>query len=71
MPAYVCLVDRWHDMTIGWRVATAAGIVVTSFSIFDLMGRVLYTTLMDYSGVSVGALVLATSLAQLRARGLA
>jgi hypothetical protein len=71
MPAYMCLLDRWRDMTMAWRATTALGILLTGLTIFDLLGRALYTHLMEISGVSVGALILIVCLAQLRWRALA
>ena len=71
LPAYMCLVDRWRDLSLPWRVATMAGFILTSFTIFDLMQRFLYTHLMAISGVTLGALLLTASLAHLRWRALA
>jgi hypothetical protein len=71
LPALLCLVDRWRDMSRPWQAATAIGIILTSFTVFDLMGRFVYTHLMDLSAVSVGALILIVSLANLRWRQLA
>jgi hypothetical protein len=70
-PAYICLVDRWQEQSWPWRGAAALGIALTSFSIFDVMGRALYTYLMTISSVSIGALVLVGCLADLRWRELA
>lgn len=44
---------------------------MTSFTIFDLVGRRVYADLMAVSVVSVGAVLLMTSLAHLRGRALA
>jgi hypothetical protein len=65
-PAFVCLVDRFRGGSPAWQIVTALGFVLTSFTIFDLLGRTLYIWLMSVSGVSVGALLLAASLLRLR-----
>jgi Glycosyltransferase family 87 len=70
-PAIVCLVDRFRSSPVPWRLVTVTGFVLTSFTIFDLMGRTLYFTLVDASGVTIGALLLLSSLAGLRARAAA
>lgn len=66
MPAYVCLVDRFSGNARGWQLVVAVGFFLTSFTIYDLVGRTLYFALMSSSAVSVGALVLAASLIRLR-----
>jgi hypothetical protein len=70
-PAVVCLVDRFGEMTPPWRVVTALAAVLMSFTIFDLLGRALYTRLMAVNIVSVAALALFAALAHLRGRALA
>jgi hypothetical protein len=68
MPAYTCLVDRWREFTPGWRAAVLTGFVFTSFTIFDLLHRWLYTRLMHLGAVSVGAVLMAICLIHLRSR---
>jgi hypothetical protein len=70
-PAIVCLVDRVADMSRGWRAVAWSGIAVMSFTIFDLLGRTLYTRLMAWSVVSVAVCVIAVCLSHLRWRELA
>lgn len=70
-PAVVLLVDRFSEMTTPWRVATAVAFGLMSFTIFDLLGRTLYSRLMAINIVSVAALVLFVALAHLRHRSLA
>jgi hypothetical protein len=70
-PAVVCLVDRFSEMTAPWRAATAVAAALMSFTIFDLLGRALYSRLMAVNIVSIAALALFASLVHLRARGLA
>jgi len=70
-PAIVCLVDRYAAMSTGWRVATAVAMALMSFTIYDLLGRALYSRLMAINIVSVSALGLLVCLAHLRRRSLA
>jgi Glycosyltransferase family 87 len=70
-PALLCLVDRWRDVTPAWRLATGTAIGLMSFTIFDLLGRWLYTRLMALSVVTICALIMLAALAHLRARALA
>jgi hypothetical protein len=71
LPAYVCLVDRWRDTRPVWRVVASIGFVLTSFAIYDLMRPTLYIHLMAWGAGSVGAVLIAASLVQLRWRRLA
>jgi hypothetical protein len=71
LPAYVCLVDRWTELSPPWRIVAATGIFLTSFTIYDLLRRPLYMHLMQWSAVSVGAILVAATLIRLRWRALA
>jgi hypothetical protein len=71
LPAYVCLVDRWRELSPAWRAATLAGFFLTSFTIFDLVRRPLYFFLTDWGAVSIGAVLIAISLMHLRSRAIA
>jgi hypothetical protein len=71
LPAYMCLVDRWRDLSPAWRAAALAGFFLTSFTIFDLLRRPLYTLLMRLAAVSVGAVLVAACLVRLRWRAAA
>jgi hypothetical protein len=71
LPAYMCLVDRWRDMSPAWRTTTLTGFFLTSFTVFDLLGRALYTHLMQVAAVSVGAVLIAACLINLRWRAVA
>ncbi len=70
LPAYVMIVDRWIDLSPSWRFVAATGIFLTSFTIFDLLRRGLYLHLMQLSGVSVGAVLIAATLIRLRWRAI-
>ena len=71
LPAYVCLVDRWFDLSPRWRAVAGTGMFLTSFTIYDLLGRPLYLHLMQWSAVSVGAVLIAAALIRLRWRAIA
>ena len=71
LPAYMCLVDRLHDLSVSWRGVALLGFFLTSFTIFDLLGRTLYTELMRLASVSVGAVLIAACLVRLRWRAVA
>lgn len=70
-PAVVCLVDRFGTMTVPWRIVTGAALGTMGFTIFDLLGRALYSRLMAVNVISICALVLIVCLIQLRARAAA
>ena len=70
-PAIVCLVDRFGGSPPGWRTSAAIGLFLTSFMIYDLVGRTLYFGLAAVSGVTIGALLLLVCLMGLRQRAAA
>jgi len=70
-PAVACLIDRWRDLPRAWRAGSAAAMAVVSFSIFDLLGRALYTGLMETGTLTLAAIVVAGTLLAMRKRGLA
>ncbi len=70
-PAVVCLVDRFGESPRRWRWLTATGFFLTSFMIYDVVGRTLYFALAAASGVTIGALLLVASLVSLRRRAAA
>lgn len=70
-PAVVCLADRFDVMSAPWRAATALAMTFMSFTIYDLLGRALYSRLMAVNVVSVSAFGLFLCLAYLRRRALA
>jgi hypothetical protein len=70
-PAVICLLDRWPKMNRGWRIFTGVSLALMCFTIFDLMGRALYSRLMAMSIVSVAALGVAVALAHLRWKAIA
>ncbi len=70
-PAVVCVVDRWRELRTPWRFASGTALAVMGFSLFDLLSHAAYGGLMSWSVVSLCALVVAATLAQLRLRALA
>jgi hypothetical protein len=70
-PAVICIADRWRELHTPWRVASATALVLMGFSMFDLLGRAAYGQFMAWSVVTVCAVTLAATLAQIRLRALA
>ncbi len=70
-PAVVCLVDRWGDLGPAWRGLVAASLAVMGLTLYDVMGRSLYSRFMALSFVSVCAILVAVSLAHVRWKALA
>lgn len=70
-PAVVLIIDRWRELTTPWRWASALALGLMGLSMFDLMGRAAYQQFMAWSIVSVCAIVVAATLAQLRVKSLA
>jgi hypothetical protein len=63
--------DRWPEVTSGWRVFTGAALGLMGLTVFDIMGRDLYGRFMARSIVSVAAIAAIAALAHLRWRELA
>jgi hypothetical protein len=53
-------------LPVVWRSVAVLGVFLTSFSIFDLLGRALYTEVMKLGGVTVGAVLIGACLVRLR-----
>jgi hypothetical protein len=70
-PAVICLLDCWPELDRSWRFFSGASLALMCFTIFDLMGRVLYGRLMAMSIVSVAALGLVVALVHLRWKAIA
>jgi hypothetical protein len=70
-PAVVCVIDRWRELQTPWRFVSGLALALMGLSMFDLMGRAAYTQFMAWSVVSVCAVVVAATLAQIRLRALA
>ena len=70
-PALVCLLDRFGELTVPWRLLAGIAIVLMCLTIFDVMGRGLYARFMALSIVTVTAIATVITLAHLRWRALA
>ena len=70
-PAFLILIDRWKEMTMSWRALTLLAIAGISLTIFDVLGRTLYSYAMSYNLIGVCAGLLVASLVNLRYRRLA
>lgn len=70
-PAVVCVADRWRELRTPWRVASGTALALMGFSMFDLLGRAAYGQFMAWSVVTVCAVAVAATLAQIRLRALA
>jgi hypothetical protein len=71
MPAFVCLIDRWSLVSLGWRLATGAAFAFMSLTVYDLIGRSAYRYLMETSVMTIAVLTLAVCLVHLRLKKLA
>ena len=67
-PVVLILVDRWREVTPGWRTLTALGL---SVFILDLLGRTTYGFALRTNLITICALVLMVCLVHIRARQLA
>jgi len=70
-PAILCIVDRWRDTSIPWRVVAALGIFGMSFTLFDLLGRYLYSRAMQINVVTIAVILVVACLTNLRRKALA
>ena len=70
-PAILCLVDRWRETTIPWRIVAAVGIFCMSFTLFDVLGRFLYSRAMQINIVTIAVLLVLACLTNLRRKALA
>lgn len=70
-PAVVCVADRWRELPPPWRFVSGVALVLMGLSLFDVMGRAAYAQFMAWSVVSVCAVAIAATLAQIRLRALA
>ncbi len=71
LPGYMLLVDRWRDLSMGWRGVALTGFFLTSFTIYDLLRRTLYLRLVELAAVSVGAVLIAACLIRIRWKAVA
>jgi hypothetical protein len=71
IPATVAVLDRWQDVTRGWRVAAGVAMAVSGFTIYDLLGRSLYLRAMSLSILTLATVTLIACAVHLRWRALA
>lgn len=70
-PAVMCYIDRWRNLSLVQRVLGAIALAIIGFTIFDVIGRFLYTLALKTASISVAAAVLVGVVASLRWRRLA
>jgi hypothetical protein len=70
-PAVMLIVDRWRELRTPWRWVSGTALVLMGFSLFDVMGRAAYGRFMALSLITVCAIAIAATLAQIRLRRLA
>jgi len=70
-PAVMLIADRWRELQTPWRWASGTALILMGFSLFDIMGRAAYGQFMALSIITVCAIVIAATLAQIRLRRLA
>jgi hypothetical protein len=70
-PAVMMVTDRWRELHAPWRWVSGLALILMGFSLFDLMGRAAYGQFMALSLITVCAIVIAATLAQIRLRRLA
>jgi hypothetical protein len=71
IPLTMAVVDRWRDVAMGWRLAAGAAMLVSGFTIYDLLGRAHYLQAMSLSILTVATLTLVACGIHLRWRTLA
>ena len=69
-PAVLLVVDRWRDLPLPWRVFAAVTMFFFSWTIFDVLGRWLYTRLTAINIISIAALALLVVIFAVRNRRL-
>ena len=70
-PAVVCLIDRWRETSVTWRVLSGVALVAMCLTTFDVLGRARYGRFMALAIVSACAIVVSLSLVNLRRQSLA
>ena len=70
-PAVILVVDRWRELPLPWRVFSAITLFLFSWTIFDVLGRWLYTRLTAINIISIAALALLVVIFVVRNRRLA
>ena len=71
IPATMALIDRTSDVDASWRGAATLAIVVTGFTIYDVLGRTTYLRAMSLSILTVAGVTIIACVVHLRWRRLA
>jgi hypothetical protein len=71
IPATMALIDRAGDVNPPWRFTAALAMVVTGFTIYDVLGRATYLRAMSLSLLTLAGLTLIACVVHLRWRRLA
>jgi hypothetical protein len=71
IPATIALIDRSGDLDSSWRLAATLAIVVTGFTIYDVLGRATYLRAMSLSILTVAGITITACVVHLRWRRLA
>jgi hypothetical protein len=67
-PAVLCLVNHEQELPGVLRLGAIAAMAVVGLTIYDVMGRALYSAFMEQSGITIAFLVILASLIALRRR---
>jgi hypothetical protein len=70
-PAVMCLLDRCSELSRPWQFAMGLALATMGLTMFDLVGREVYSAFMALAVVSVCALAVTLGLFQIRRLGLA
>lgn len=71
IPATMAVFDRWQQVTRFWRLGAAAAVIVTGFTLYDLLGRALYLRAMSVSILTLATVLMTLCAVHLRWRALA
>jgi hypothetical protein len=71
IPATMALMDRARDVDAFWRIAAILAIVVTGFTIYDVLGRATYLRAMSLSVLTLAGITMTACVVHLRWRRLA
>jgi hypothetical protein len=71
IPAMMALIDRAGDVDRTWRMAATLAMVVTGFTIYDLLGRATYLRAMSLSILTLAGITITACVVHLRWRRIA
>jgi hypothetical protein len=70
-PAVIVTIDRWRECPLPWRAVSAFAMAGLGLTLYDVLGRTMYERAMSYNFMTVCAVLLFSSLVNLRLRKLA